>query len=311
MNRWLYSAIQETWAISQTWLNPLFLETLAAAPRKQRLPKVEGNVAVMPLYGMIVQRGSIFQEIFGGTSTQSFGAAFTRAINHDQISAVVIDIDSPGGTVAGVEELGDILHQGAQIKPVAAVANSSANSAAYWLGSQAGPGRFFAAPGADVGSIGVYRMHVDESEAAAKQGVKFEFMGMPEFKTEGNQFAPLTEEAKAHNMAQVQQNYDSFVKAVARGRGVTAANVRNNFGKGRSFHGNIAQEMGMIDKISTLGAVLAELGVVTKATAMSAAQVQVTTELCMAWESGLPVGMEKQPTINFDLRKRKLFALTN
>lgn len=311
MNRYLAAAFQETWAIAQHWLNPRFFESLAAAPRKPRLPKVEGNVAVMPLYGMITQRGSIWQEMMGGTSTQGFGAAFTRAINHDQVSAVVIDVDSPGGTVAGVEELGDIIHQGAQIKPVAAVANSSANSAAYWLASQAGPGRFFAAPAADVGSIGVYRMHVDESELAAQQGVRVEFMGMPEYKTEGNPYSPLTQEAREHNLAQVQQSYDAFTKAVARGRGITAGQVKANYGKGRSFHANHAAEMGMVDGIKTLGAVLQEMGVGVKATAMTAQQVQVTADLCMSWETGLPEKMERQPPVSgsLELRRRKLFVL--
>lgn len=313
MNRYLSAAYQETWAIAQHWLNPMFFDSLAAAPKKQRLPRVEGNVAVMPIYGMITQRGSIWQEIFGGTSTQGFGAAFTRAINHDQVSAVVIDVDSPGGTVAGVEELGDIIHEGAQIKPVAAVANSSANSAAYWLASQAGPGRFFAAPAADIGSIGVYRMHVDESELAAQQGVRVEFMGMPEYKTEGNPYMPLSQEAREHNMAQVQESYEAFVKAVARGRGITAGQVKANYGKGRSFHANVAADMGLVDGVKTLGEVLQAMGVGGKAQAMTTGQVSALTELCMAWENGMPEKMERQPPVSgdFELRKRKLFAMEN
>jgi ClpP class serine protease len=60
------------------------------------------------MYGMISQRSSIWQEMFGGTSTQGFGAAYTRAVNDDRVKAIVFDVDSPGGTTAGVKELSDI-----------------------------------------------------------------------------------------------------------------------------------------------------------------------------------------------------------
>jgi hypothetical protein len=169
----------------------------------------------------------------------------------------------------------------------AAQAFSEAASAAYWLASQVGPNqrRFAAAPGADVGSIGVYRMHEDYSEMLAQDGVAVTFIGTPEFKTEASPYAPLTEEAYDHHMAQVQATYEQFASAVARGRGVSASAVGEKFGKGRMFHASQAASMGLVDRVATLGQLAGEmLGGAVQATASEAAMLQ--DELCHAWETG-------------------------
>ena len=143
-------------------------------PAGGNCPESMARWRVLPLHGVISQRASVWQEMFGGTSTEQFGAAYQQAINDPRIKAVVLDVDSPGGTVSGVSELADIVYAGAQQKPVAAVANSQMASAAYWIASQVGGGqlRLAAASGADVGSIGVFRMHEDVSEAMAEAGIK-------------------------------------------------------------------------------------------------------------------------------------------
>ena len=279
---------EETWAIRESALAIMASERLvtkAVGPRK--LPRVQGNVAVLPLHGMISQRASLWQEFFGGTSTESFGAAFQRAIGDPKVGGVIIDVDSPGGTTSGVQELADLIWEGSQRKPVAAIANSDMASAAYWLASQVGAGskRLVAAPGADVGSIGVFRMHQDVSEALASQGVKMTMLAVPEYKTEANPFEPLTDQARDHHMGQVQAAYEEFVAAVSRGRSVSPGVVRSSFGKGRMFHASQAASMGLVDRVATLGQLAGEmLGGAVQATASEAAMLQ--DELCHAWETG-------------------------
>lgn len=297
------AALRETWAINQQFLFQ-HLEgdgETAAEPRRGKLPKVEGGVAILPMCGMILQRESFFTRYGMGCSTQGLGAAFTRAINNQAIAAVILDIDSPGGTISGVPELADIIFRGAQLKPVVAIANSTADSAAYWLGSQVGSGRFVAPPRAYVGNIGVWTMHVDESAALEAEGLKVTLIATPEFKVEGNPWEPLGDEAKEFMFSQVTDTYEMFVKHVARGRGVPASRVKSDFGKGRELHAEEAAEIGLIDRVATLAQVLAELGVGTKAQLSESADKQLTEELCQAWEKGIEEPLR-------DRRKEKVLA---
>ena len=290
----LHDAIRATWAIRHSALRSILGTEPTSVAARRKLPKVEGRVAVLPVHGVISQRASIWDAIFGGTSTEALGAAYTRAVNDDRISAIVLDVDSPGGTVAGVEELADIIFQGSQIKETAAIANSEAASAAFWIASQVGFGqkRFAAAPGSDAGSIGVFRMHEDHSEAMASEGVQVTFIATPEFKTEANPFAPLSKAALDHHGGQVQDTYDRFVAHVARGRGVSAEQVRSKFGKGRTFESREAARVGMVDRVSTLAGLFGELGVNAGNSQLSAADCKdMTDTLCHAWECGLPEPM--------------------
>lgn len=282
------------------------VETVAAEPSRRKLPKVEGGVAVIPMHGVISHRYSIFQDIFGGTSTQGFGAAFQRAISDSKVGAVIIDVDSPGGTVAGVEELADIIYAGSQQKPVAAVANAQMASAAYWLASQVGAGKkaLVAAPGSEVGSIGVFRMHEDYSEMLAADGVKVTFLSVPKYKTEANPYEPLTDEAIGHHMGQVESTYESFVSAVSRGRGVPASQVKRGFGEGRMFDARQAAAMGMVDRVATLSQLLRETGATAGGLSVAESLV-LQDELCHCFVSGDYLLPAETPSEKAENAKRK------
>jgi signal peptide peptidase SppA len=186
-----------------------------------------------------------------------------------------------------VEELSDLVWTGSQRKPVVAVANSQMASAAYWLSSQVGSKqlRLVASPGADAGSIGVFMMHQDLSEALAADGVKVSFIQAGRYKTESNPFEPLSDEAREHLQAQVDATYETFVAHVARGRGVAKSVARDGFGQGRMYHASQAADLGLVDRVATMGRVLDELGAGTSARITKAQSQQVEDELCAAWES--------------------------
>lgn len=308
------AAMQATWAIDASVLQMMLSQakdSVAVEVRPRRkLPRVDGNVAVLPLHGMISQRGSIWQEMFGGTSTEQFGAAFRQAIGDERIKAVIIDVDSPGGTTAGVSELAQVIHEGSQQKEVAAIANSQMASAAYWLASQVGAGkqRLAATPGADVGSIGVFRMHEDVSEAMAAQGVKVTFMATPRFKTEANPFEPLSAAAIDHHMGQVEATYESFVADVARGRGVNKSVVKTGYGEGRMYHAPQAAERGMVDRVATMDKLLSELGAGGRVDASRAATAVLQDELCHAWETCQVT--DRVALVDLEARRRRMRLLT-
>lgn len=230
-----------------------------------------GSVAVLPLIGIIAHRigtaGDISTE---GTSVQGFTKRFRDAVADAGVGSIVIDVDSPGGAVDGVPELADEIFNARGTKPIVAVANTFAASAAYWLAVQAD--ELVVTPSGEVGSIGVFGMHEDISEALAMKGVRTTLISAGKFKTEGNPFEPLTEEARDAMQAAVDGFHDMFVKAVARGRGVKPGEVRKGFAEGRTVLAREAIDEGMADRVATLDQTVARLRGKPRRAAASAAR---------------------------------------
>lgn len=220
-----------------------------------------GNTLVLPLHGPITQRYGLMSFLFGGTSTDNFGKAFDNAINNPQVSSIVIDIDSPGGSVTGVTELAGKIRNARGRKPITAVANSLSASAAYWIGSAADS--MYVTPSGDVGSIGVLALHQDMSGAYEQAGIVNTFIiadGSP-FKVEGNEYEPLSEDARNEIQQDVNDIFDVFISDVAKNRGVTKSDIRKNFGQGRLVSAKKALAAGMVDGIATLEDILARSAV--------------------------------------------------
>lgn len=227
-----------------------------------------GAVAVIGIYGVLTQRGDMADMSTPTTSSSMLAAVIRQASSDPSISSIVLDVDSPGGSVYGIDELGQAIFDTRSAKPIAAVANSVAASAAYWLASQAG--EFYAAPGAEVGSIGCYGAHIDESEALKQQGLKIEYISAGKYKTEGSTLGPLTDEARAFAQSTVDAYYESFVRAVARGRGVSLKAVREGMGQGRMLLPADAEAQKMIDGVATLSQVVAKMQAKVKRASASA-----------------------------------------
>lgn len=229
-----------------------------AARRGSASAMTAGGIAVLPFYGIVTQRQTA-QDVSGpGTvSTQAFGAALRAAVADDTVSGIVIDIDSPGGSVFGVPELADAMRAARAQKPVYAVANSLAASAAYWVASQAS--QVYMSPAAQVGSIGVYAAHEDVSRALEAAGVKVTLVSAGKYKTEASPYEPLSTDARAHMQEQIEQYYGMFTRDVAAGRGVTVAQVREGMGEGRALVAGPAKAAGMVDGVATLDQVVAKM----------------------------------------------------
>jgi signal peptide peptidase SppA len=243
--------------------------SLAAAARAAAGPS--GAVAVLPLYGIISHRANMMSDVSGprGTSTEKFTQAFRAAIADPNVSAIVIDVDSPGGTTDGVAELADEIFKARGKKPMTAVANTQMASAAYWIASSAD--ELVATPSSTaVGSIGVYLAHQERSKAIDAQGVKTTLISAGKYKTEGNPFEPLTDDARQAFQSLVDENYGMFTRAVARARNVKADDVRNGYGQGRAVSAQQALKLGMIDRVATLDQVLGKYGVSRSAGALKA-----------------------------------------
>ena len=242
---------------------PEVMTTIAAdkdivAARKQDAARTGqgANIAVLPFYGVVTQRGNMADDISGpgAASTQKFTSALRAALQDPSVGAILIDIDSPGGSVYGVDELANEIMGARAQKPIIGLANSLAASAAYWVGAACS--ELYVTPGGEVGSIGVWQAHEDWSKAMEDAGVKTTLISAGKFKTEGNPYEPLGQDAQAFMQSRVDDYYSAFTKSVAKGRGISVANVRSDFGQGRVFGAQAALQANMVNGVMTFDEVV-------------------------------------------------------
>ncbi|APO53466.1 S49 family peptidase [Bradyrhizobium diazoefficiens] len=221
------------------------------------------KIALIQLSGPLTPRGSWY-----GSSLSGFAASVTRAADDPDIAGIISDIDSPGGTVSGTPEAAAAMAYAASKKPCVACVNTLAASAAYWIASQAS--EIVMTPSADVGSIGAMIMHVDYGKALEEAGIGVTIIRSEQspLKNEAHPFGPLSDDARAFLQKRANDAGADFIKAVASGRKVTQAKVREDFGQGRVFGAREAMARGMADRVATMSDVIA--GMLPKPPARSA-----------------------------------------
>jgi len=236
-------------------------EPMPMLAKGKRSAAAPGSVALIPMTGIISHRMSMMSEISGGGggSIQSLTEQFRQALGDGNCKAIVFDVDSPGGSVEGVMEFAQEIYDSRKVKPITAVFNAMGCSAAYWLASAAS--EVVCTPSGQCGSIGVYMLTQDLSEALKNEGIKINVIKFGKYKAEGHPSQPLSEEAQAFLQSQVDAVGAIFVKAVAQQRGTSQATVRENFGQGRSLLASAAVKAGLADREGTLDSVLEKYGV--------------------------------------------------
>jgi capsid assembly protease len=220
---------------------------------------VIGGVAVVPVIGVLAKRANLFMQVSGGTSTQQMQGWLAQAAADPAVSAIVLEVDSPGGQVDGVQQFAQQVRQiRADGKPVVAWINGIGASGGYWIASAAE--RVLIADATTVvGSIGVVATHVDVSKREAALGLKTTEITAGKYKRIASPYAPLSEQGRATIQEQVDAIYSVFVEAVAEQRGVSVETVLSDMADGRVFIGQQAVAAGLVDGVSTLDALIAEL----------------------------------------------------
>lgn len=230
---------------------------IGAGPARKQAYMTDGQVAVIPIYGVITPRADLMSQMSGGTSIQGLQNAVRAAVADPKVTGILFEIDSPGGAVEMLTEMSAEIRAARKQKPVLAVANTMAGSAAYWLGSQASS--FSVTPSGSVGSVGVIAMHDDISALQEKMGIKTTVITAGKYKGEFSSVAPLSDEARARAQESVDKAYAMFVQDVARGRGAPVETVRADYGQGRMMLAKDALAAGMVDQIETYDQALARL----------------------------------------------------
>jgi len=268
--------------------------------RAKNVTNGTGAVAVIPIYGTICHRADLFSDYSGGTSCESVSKQIRAALADPAVSAIVLDIDSPGGTVDGVPELADEIHRARGKKTITAVADALCASAAYWIGCSGT--EIVCTPSGLVGSVGVYDAHEDISKALEMAGEKVTYVYAGKYKVERNSTEPLSDDARKAMQDMVNEYYSMFTRAVARGRNAKVEDVRNGYGEGRVVTAQQAVKLGMVDRVATLDDVLAGYGVsrstLTQAEARPETPVAVAPERFMRDPEGQEEGADLAHDVN-------------
>jgi signal peptide peptidase SppA len=217
----------------------------------------ENGVAIIPVAGVIGHKVSAVSKLLGAVDTVDVIAAIELAAEDDDIDTIILDIDSPGGTVGGVPELAETVEdvQRAGVKKIYAYTDSMMASAAYWMA--AGANGIFAAPSAEVGSIGVYLPVMDTSKALAEKGVTVEIFKSGKYKAAGFPGVALDEEVRKHLQLEVMETYNEFAGFVKKYR----ADLNYEYMQGQTLTGRKAAEVGMVDGTAkNLDSLLQKLG---------------------------------------------------
>ncbi|TCN30329.1 S49 family peptidase [Sinorhizobium americanum] len=237
-----------------------------AGPLRQEVRTTKGTVAVLNLFGPIAPRAEALEDVSQQAALiVPFQNAFRESAADPALAGIILNIDSPGGRVDLVPETAAMIRKAKREgRPIVAIANTLAASAAYWIASAAD--ELVVTPSGEVGSIGVYVLHQDISERLSAEGIRMQFISEGARKTEGNPFEPLTEEATAALQVNVRYFYDLFVADVAKGRRVAESVVRadpekegKHFGGGRVYPAKEAVRLGMADRVATLDETIARL----------------------------------------------------
>jgi ClpP class serine protease len=212
-----------------------------------------GQTAILPITGPIIRRGNLMSSLSGGpmTSVELLAKDFTRALEDDSFTSIVLDVDSPGGEAAGISELASIIRDGRSAKSITAYVGDLAASAAYWLASAAA--EVVVNKTAAVGSIGVVMAVPDGQE---REGyVEFVSSASPQKRPD-----PKSKAGAAQLQALVDVLGDLFVDDVAANRVVSRETVLEEFGAGGLKVGADAVASGMADRLGSFEEVLADLG---------------------------------------------------
>ena len=219
------------------------------------LDSVRSGIAVIPIYGSLVKRTLGLQVESGLTSYAAIADQIDAAVADPLVSGIVLDIDSPGGEAAGVFELSRRIRAASQQKPIWAVANDAAFSAAYAIAASAE--RLFITETAGVGSIGVIALHVDQSARDATDGLRYTAITAGEHKNDFSPHEPLSVQAHASLQAEVDRLYAIFTDQVAQMRGIKPQAVRST--QAALFFGEDAVKAGLADSVLSLEAAVSEM----------------------------------------------------
>jgi signal peptide peptidase SppA len=217
--------------------------------------EVQNGIAVIPVVGTLVRRTVGLEAQSGLTSYGLIAERLDAALSDNAVKGILLDIDSPGGEAGGVFDLADKILAARKVKPIWAVANDEAFSAAYAIAAAAD--KIYLSRTGGVGSVGVIAVHLDQSMAEADAGLKYTAVFAGEHKNDLSPHEPLSDPARAQLQAEVDRVYALFTESVARMRGLDLDAVKAT--EAALYFGEQSLAVGLADRIGTMGDALSDL----------------------------------------------------
>lgn len=227
----------------------------AALPSPRPVASPTPGIAILPIHGSLVRRTLGMEAESGLLSYQAIQSGLAAALADPNVAGILLDVDSPGGEAGGVFDLADRIAAAAKVKPIWAIANESAFSAAYALASAAS--RLVVTRTSGIGSVGVIAMHIDQSGMDAKAGLQYTPIVAGAHKNDLSPHTAITDEARAMLQAEVDRLYGLFIDTVAGHGRLTADAIRAT--EAGLYFGDAAVAAGLADAVATFDDTLAEM----------------------------------------------------
>lgn len=215
----------------------------------------DDGIATIPINGPLAKNTDWLDRLFGIVDYADVQAAISASVDDPRVNGIILDIDSPGGTVNGADETAEAVFSVRGVKPIIAYSSGMMASAAYMIGSAAD--KIVIGKNAELGSIGVLMIHRDWSKAEERYGVKTTYLRAGKYKALGNPSEPLSEEAREVFQAELNHIYQNFIETVALHRDVESEKVKSGMADGRIFIGVQAVGAGLADEVGNLQTALA------------------------------------------------------
>lgn len=213
------------------------------------------GIAVIPVYGTLVQKLGTLRPYSGMTGYDGIRRVFLTAVNDPEVKGICLDIDSPGGEVAGCFDLVDLIYAERGKKPIHAILSENAFSAAYAIASAAD--KIYVPRTGGVGSVGVIVIHCDWSQRIKDDGLKVSIITYGNRKAESNPYVALSDEAKAAIQHDVDEMGRLFVSTVSRNRGLSETVIRNT--QAACYLAAEGVQMGLADAVASPDVAFQEL----------------------------------------------------
>jgi signal peptide peptidase SppA len=267
------------------------------------------GVAVIPIHGLLTKRSELFDSFFGTTSYEEIHELVSLALDDPKINSILLDIDSPGGEVGGLFDLVDLIGESKNEKPIYAIANDHAFSAAYAIASAAT--KIFINRTSGIGSIGVIATHVDISEFDKKEGIKYTTIFAGDKKNDLSPHEPISDEAISDLQKEVNRLYKMFVEVVSKNRNISSAQIKAT--QAAMYFGADALSLGLADEIASFNKCLSIIGgnQMTEDIELYKAEVLEISKLCKLAHAENKLAEFIEQNLTPDQVKEKLLACAN
>ena len=247
--------IGKYWAIEPDYLKAISKESLSTRSEKplnnSRSVSIRDGTAIIPIHGVITARTTLFSLFAGGTSLEDLAKDFNEALNSNEVTSILLDIDSPGGVAVGPFEMAEMIFKARSKKPIYSYIGRNGSSAAYWLASATE--KIFVNPSALVGSIGVVTT-IPVQEQPDMDGYKN--IEIVSSNANLKRPDPKTKEGLAEIRRELDDLESTLIESIAKYRSITPEIIKSDFGGGGVVIGRQAVKRNMADTLGTYEEVL-------------------------------------------------------